>query len=659
MNKKAEELKKLGNSFLEKGEIDKAIKYYQKALSLVPDYDEAYNNLGVAYQRKNDFPTAIANFKKAIILNPKYAATYSNLGIVSLLKGKLKEASRFFKKAIKLNPRLSEPYYNLGIVFNQQFQLQKAADSFKKALEINPQYAKAKSNLGAVLRNQGKLKEGEKAFRQTLNLISDDEAYYNLGIVLKDQGKIKEAIGCFEHVIRLNPYHQDAYANLIDQMFHLCDWSRIEELKKDLEKLTENSLKSGQRPGKTPFMSLYWDDDPRQNFLICRAWSEEIKKEVKNSAGLFSFKQPKRKRKKIRLGYLSNNFHDHPVGEILINLLRFQQKDKFEVFLYSYGYDDTRLYRSYVRNFGHRFLDIKNLSHLQAAKKIAKDEIDILVDLNGHTQGHRLEICALKPAPIQISWLGFLGTTGADFIDYLIADRVVVPKNHLSFYREKIVYLPSSYQPVFHPAVEWGKKPEKTGRSVVFSSFNNAYKIEPVMFDIWMEILKKVPNSVLWLWKNNQEMAENLKTQAKIKGVDPQRLIFGESLPLKKHLKRLGLVDIALDTRIYNGGATTSNALWTGIPVITLQGNHFASRASTSMLKAIGLEELITKNLEEYKNLAIKLATNTKTLAKIKEKIKIRHQTSPLFDIQKFTADLENSYQLIWENYLSGRKPNK
>ncbi len=301
---------------------------------------------------------------------------------------------------------------------------------------------------------------------------------------------------------------------------------------------------------------------------------------------------------------------------------------------------------------------------MAAATKINQSGVDILVDLKGHTRNNRLEICALRPAPVQVTYLGFPGTSGADFLDYILTDRIVTPEDQSPYYSEQFAFLPHCYQINDHKQeisdtpftrLDFGL-PED---SFVFCSFNTNYKIEPVMFDVWMSLLNKVPNSVLWLLKSNELAASNLESEAEARGIDAKRLIFAEKIPKDQHLARYRLADLALDTRIYGGHTTTSDALWAGVPVLTLQGAHFASRVSASILNAVGLSELVTRNLADFQSLAIKLSQNSDELEALKAKLARNRLSEPLFDTPLFVANLESLYRRMWDKFLSGEAASK
>jgi protein O-GlcNAc transferase len=346
----------------------------------------------------------------------------------------------------------------------------------------------------------------------------------------------------------------------------------------------------------------------------------------------------------------------------MLGLFELHDRNRFIVHGYSHGKDDGSFYRQKIRQDCDKFSELDNLSHDEAAKCIYRDKVDILVDLMGHTRGNRLAICARRPSPIQVSYLGFLGTTGAEFIDYFITDKIVTPEDQSIYYTEKLVFLPDSYQINDHlqqiSENQWlkqdcGLPPE----GFVFCSFNQPYKIDPDMFDTWMRILRRIPQSVLWLLNQNFAATENLQRRAQAQGIQPSRLIFADALPLEDHLARLRLADLALDTRIYNGGATTSNALWAGVPVITLKGDHFVSRMSSSILSAVGLSELVTHNLKDYEALAVELAGRPDKLRAVRKKLARNRLTHPLFDTPRFVRNLENAYKMMWKIFAGGHPP--
>ena len=367
------------------------------------------------------------------------------------------------------------------------------------------------------------------------------------------------------------------------------------------------------------------------------------------------------KKEKIRIGYYSADFRDHPVSFLTAELFENHDKNIFEIYAFSYGQDDKGDYRKRIENAFDKFIDVQFMDGKKISQLSRTLEIDIAVDLGGYTANSKMEIFSYRAAPIQVSYLGFLGTLSHDQIDYLISDKIIIPEELKKYYKEKIVYLPS-YQ------VNDSKKEvpsnfflrQELGISddaFVFCNFNNNFKITPKIFSLWMEILKETENSILYLYADTPSVIINLQNEVVKRGIETNRIIFGGKLIQKEYLGRYLVCDLFLDTFPYNGGATTSDALWAGLPVITLQGRSFASRYGSSLLTAIGHPELITKNLQEYKNLAIRLAKNKNEIKKIQISLKEKILSSELFNSILFTKNLEKAYKHMYKNYYSGLSP--
>ena len=395
---------------------------------------------------------------------------------------------------------------------------------------------------------------------------------------------------------------------------------------------------------------------------MAQARSGETAKKMASLKTDFQMSGRRSPKPRITIGYLSSDFHNHATAHLMLNLFGLHDRKDFNVFTFSYGQNDESAYREKIKNDSDKFFDLQAAGHLEAAGKIFESGVDILVDLKGHTRYNRLEICALRPAPVQVTYLGFPGTTGADFLDYIITDRIITPEDQSPYYSEQLVYLPHCYQVNDHKQkisdAPFSRSdfdlPEK---GFVFCSFNSNFKIEPVMFGVWMYLLKKAPDSVLWLFKSNDLAERNLKIEAQSRGVGGDRLIFAEKMPKDQHLARCRLADLALDTRIYGGHTTTSDLLWAGVPVVTMLGTHFASRVPASLLNAVGFPELITHNLEEYESLALRLSQNPGELAALRTKLTQNRKTEPLFDTPRFVRNLESAYHKIWARFLTGEMP--
>jgi protein O-GlcNAc transferase len=647
------------------GKLDEAISYYQKTVELKPDYAEAYNNMGNVFHNQGKLDEAISCYEKALDVRPGYAGVCYNIGNVFHNQGKLDEAISYYQKAVQLKPDYAEAYNNMGNVFYDQGKLDEAISCYEEVVQLKPDYAEAYNNMGNVFHNQGKSDEAISYYQEAVRLKPDyAEAYNNMGSGFKGKGELDEAISCYQKAVQLKPDYAEAYSELVHALRQTCTWQELERVTAKLDNFTTKALDNGTRTAEMPIINLTIHDDPSRNFAVAKSWSSDIARTMSNSRMHFSFDDKQWCKTRIVVGYLSDDFHDHPVAHLMLSLFGLHNRDEFEVFCYSYGPDDGSYYSKRIQQDSDRFVDVRNLGHVDAAKCIYNDQVDILVDLKGYETGSRLAICALRPAPIQVSYLGFLGTTGADFLDYIITDRIVTPEDHACYYSENFVYLPHCYQVNDHTQTVSNKDCTNADfglseDSFVFCSFNSPYKIERVMFDIWMKILRQIPEGVLWLLGGNEAAERNLRREAWDSGVAPERLFFSKRLPLDEHLARLKLADLALDTRVYNGGATTSNALWAGVPVITLQGSHFLSRMSASSLSAIGLSELITHSLEEYEALAVRLACNPDELQAIRERLAKNRLTKPLFDTPRFARNLEKAYKEMWEIFLGGEKPRQ
>jgi len=692
-----EAVNNIGNVFCKLDRFEDALICYRKALEIQPDYAEAFVNIGNIMHDRGLLAEAAEWHRRAVEINPGLSAGYHHLGLVYKDQGRLDEAINCYQRALSLTPTSAPVLHSLGNTLRSLGRLEEAAIRYQEAIQHQPEFPEAHTNLGSTLKDLGKLNEALVCFQKALSFKPDmAETYNNMGIVLRDKGDWEQAVDCYQQAVRLKkdlveahfnlgsahrelgnlksailsfhsafvlkPNYSKALNQLVFQIQQGCLWEELEDFAFKLDSLTARELKRGARPGETPFVSVSRSADPAVNLAIASSYSRHISKTAASANKNYHFNGAKSNRSMIRIGYLSNDFRDHPIAHLILSLFGCHSRDKFKIFCYSHGQNDGSIYRNRIENECDKFVDLIDQSDGNAADLIYNDRIDILVDLMGYTRDHRLTISALRPAPVQVSFLGFPGTTGADFFDYIIADRTVIPKRHKPFYSEKIVYMPHCYQVNDHTqAIESHQSsaadhglPED---GVVFCAFHQSSKIDPIMFNCWMNILSKVAGSVLWLLKNNDFTEQNLKMAAKVRGIDPQRLVFAPRLPKNKHLGRHRLADLMLDTRIYNGHTTTSDALWAGVPVISLMGSHFASRVSASILKTLGLPELITRTLEEYEKLAVRLALDSKELKILRRKITQNQSTHPLFDTRRYAHNLEDAFIQMWRLYAAGQDP--
>lgn len=551
-----------------------------------------------------------------------------------------------------------EKALQIAQMLHQQGRLEEAKTLYIKLLDILPNDANIYGRIGTIFDAQGKLEEAINFYQKAIALNPDfTAAHYNLANAYRDISRLDEALPHYRHALELNSNHIDALACYHHTLQHVCDWDKYSALTQKLDAANKAAIKAGERTPETPFVHITRCDNQQVNLQVANNWANYIKNAAGITARKYSFADRKRKKEKLKIAYLSRDFQDRPTGHLARKMFALHNRENFEVTAYSYGKDDNSDYRNDIKEGCDHFIDIDNMNFIEAAQKIYDDGIDILVDLQGYMAGTRLEIAAMHPAPVQVSYLGFPGTIGGRLFDYTIADRICIPENQQQFFDEKIAYMPNCYQVNNNSQEIADKKYTRSDFGLpesgfVFCSFNWSHKLDPKMFAVWMEILKEIPDSVLWLWKSSNIAEKNLCNFAEKHEVKRNRLIFAEKLPKAEHLARLKLADLALDTRIYGGHTTTSDALWADLPVITLMGKHFASRVCASLLTNIGMSELITNSLEEYKNLAINIAKNPESLQTLKSKLAANIKTEPLFDTARFVNDLEQLYQKIWNDYV-------
>lgn len=684
----------LGNAYRSLDREEEAVESWNKAILKNPHLPEAYNNLGLIKYKQERFNNAVEFLKKAIEVDPNYPPPYFHLGVIYAKENQLDLAIKYlekhikitlpseealgllgniylrlgeydkslasFNKALEVQPNSAFIINDLGNLYKSMGNLNNAMECYKKALSINPNSSGSQHNVGVVYFNLGMYEEAKEAFKKALDVNpSLATSHYHLGLLFEREKKLDFAAQNLLKALKINPKMSEALGVLVYILMKSCDWEEYRKRSRELDKLTLEEIKKGIRTGETPFLSTIRKGDPQLNIKIAKDTSRHIGRSVSNVLSPFVFSDRKKK-KIITIGYLSNDFYDHATTHLILGLFNKHNKNKFKINVYSYGLSDKSNYRQKIEKECDKFIDISELSHPEAAKQIYKDGVDILVDLKGYTRDSRLEIAALKPAPIVVNYLGYPGSTGALFFDYIIVDKTIVSQGMAPYYTEKLVYLPDSYQ-INDNNREIGKIEYKRKNfnlpedGIIFSCFNHTYKIDSKTFSVWMKILKKVPKSTLWLLESNSFAVENIKEEVKKYGINPNRIIFSSLLPNDRHLARLKLADIALDTFTCNGHTTTSDALWTGLPVVTLLGKHFASRVSASLLSAVGLTELIAKTEEEYERFAVKLANSSDLVKSLKEKLAKNKLEKPLFNTEKFVVNLEKAYIEMWKNFLSGK----
>ena len=598
-----EVLVNLGNLLARQGRREEALALYDHALAARPDFPEGlFNRANLLLELKRP-EAALEVYERVVALRPDLAAAWNNRG--SALRGlsRLEEALASFERATALNPSHVNALVNQALVLNDLRRLDEALAAAGKALAIQPAHA---------------------------------EALYTKANILRDLGRMSEALASYERVLAAQPAHPHALNGMAQAALALCDWAKVEAL---TPRLKENAAHG---PALIqPFVLLGYDDDP----ALQRACAENyVRRTVPPRPALA---RGRYSHDRIRLAYLSADFHQHPTAQLLVELFERHDRGRFEVTAVSFGPDDGSQMRARLKQAFDHFEDVRGRSDAEVAAWLKAREIDIAVDLNGHTHGARPGILAQRPAPVQVNYLVYAGTTGAPYMDYILADRIVLPLDQQPFFSEKIVHLPDCYQ------ANDGMRPLLPGLSraeaglpdeaFVFCCFNNGWKITRPMFDIWLRLLEQSEDSVLWLLDGPHAL--NLVHEAEARGFEPWRLVFAPKLPPDAHLARHQLADLFLDTLPYGAHTSASDALYAGVPVVTCYGKAFPGRVAASLLKAIDLPELVTTSLADYERLALDMAKNPALLQATTQKLARNRRTTPLYDSERFRRNIEAAYE--------------
>ena len=599
-----------GNTLLDLDQSSSAIKSFNEAIKLRPSYSQAYNNLGNAYLELKDYQSSLNGYNLAIALNPCYAQAYNNrANLLRLLAlGDLAEIN--YKRAAVIDPKYPDPHNNLGVLYLEQYRLKPALSCFDDALKLNPKFA---------------------------------DALYNKSNALRELKLFELSIEGYQETLSLAPNYEYLKGLLVHAKMQICDWSGLETLLSELM----IGIESNERV-TPPFPVLALSDSPLVQLKAASIWASHkfpgspvCSDLVLNDLGNTS--------RKLRIGYFSADFRDHPVSYLMADLFEHHNREEFEIIAFSIGPVHEDAMRKRLENSFDVWIDCNDLSDVEVVQRARGLQLDIAVDLGGFTKNSRTGIFSLRCAPTQVSYIGYLGTMGAPYMDYLIADKVIIPDQYKSLYKEKIAYLPI-YQANDSKRQMSGEQinrsdlglPEKV---FVFGCFNTNYKITPQVFDVWMKILARVASSVLYIYADTEPVKQNLRREAQRRNIDPNRIFFAERVDQQKYLSRFKCVDLFLDTFPYNAGTTASDALWSGLAVLTLSGEAFASRMAASLLTALGMTELITSSLQEYEELAVMLGTDSEQMNSLKKKLSIQKEVTDLFNTSKFTANLEQVYK--------------
>ncbi|MBS1188067.1 MAG: repeat-containing protein [Burkholderiaceae bacterium] len=687
MNPQSQSLIQQAIGYFQRGNLEHADALIQTVLEREPRHFDALHVLGVirVQQRRRD--DAVELFRQAIAVNPGSSLVHFNLAAILSESGQDIEALPHHERTVNLSPRQPDAWVNYGRCLNNLERYDEALACFEKALQIAPDFVEALNNQGALLAGIGRNEEALRCFERLLALgYSHPSAWLNVGNTLCKLGRFEVALPHFDRCLQLDPGNAMAWrqkGNILNQLkrhhdalvcyeraltlapeddylhedwlstkLSMCDWfgidARIEEIVARIER--------GQKAA-IPFSVLNFLDDPA---LQKKAAMIHAKK-FPPDPGLGTIEKYKRK-DKIRLGYFSHDFHNHATSFLAAGMFEQHDRNRFEIFAFSFGPDKDDAMRSRLLSAFDQFINVRDMSDMQIAQLAREMEIDIAIDLQGFQTMHRTGIFAFRAAPVQVSFLAYPGTLGTEYIDYLIADNTLIPPENRQHYAEKIVYLPHSYQVNDRQRTISDKKFTREDFGLpqdafVFCCFNHQYKITPQTFDGWVRILQQVDGSVLWLQGAAADAVGNLRREAEKQGVSGERLVFASFMSLPEHLARHRVADLFLDTLPYNAHTTASDALWAGLPVLTCMGASFASRVAASLLTAVQLPEMIVQSQQEYVQRAIELASQPHRLAEIRRKLEHNRLTTPLFDTALFTTHIEAAYAAMLERYQADLPP--
>jgi protein O-GlcNAc transferase len=640
--------------FHRQGRLPEAQRLYREVLQKSPRHFDATRLLGLTMYQQGRHTEGYALISEALKADPNSPQAYFDQGLVLHALNRSGESLASYTRAIELNPKFAEAFFNRGNVLLHLRRHEQALDSYDRAVTIRPNYVNALNGRGNALRDLNRSEEAIASYDRALAIKPDDAAaIFNRAIGLMAIRYYEQAILDFERLLSMGTAKEHVRGHLLHCRMHSCDW-RSYWL--DTSLVIDNVR--AKKRCIDPFELLSVSGSEADHLLCSRLY---VKKECPRST-LPIWCGERYRHDRIRVAYLSSDFHDHPTAFLTAGLFEQHDRARFETIAVSFGPDHQTGMRARIRNAFEHFHDVARMSDREVADLLRNLEVDIAVDLKGFTERSRPRILAFRPSPIQVSYLGYPGTMGTDYIDYLIADRIVIPESQFGYYTEKVVYLPDSYQ------VNDSKRriAERTPSRIevglpeagfVFCSFNNPYKITPTVFDIWMRLLSEVDESVLWLLKSNEGVAHNLRREAADRGITPERLAFAPFIGSEDHLARFRLADLFLDTLPCNAHTTASDALWAGLPVLTCLGSAFAGRVGASVLNAAGLPDLISRSLEEYEELALRLATDENALSAIKDRLRINRSTCALFDTDRFSRHIEAAYTTMWERYQDGKVP--
>jgi predicted O-linked N-acetylglucosamine transferase (SPINDLY family) len=682
-------LHQLGIIYLQNGHFADAERLFASAVQVNPQPAELFYNRGCALQGLGRYPDALAAFARALSIRPEFVEARNNRGVTLLAMKRFSEALACFDKvaadraglamvhhnratallalqqferaleasdvALKLDSNSPEAHYSRGAALAMLGKREEAISCFERALELRPDYVDALVYRGIAYAMLSRHEEAILDFNAALRRKPGDiDILYNRSTSLMVLRRFEEALLDCEAVLKGDPHFKYARGNLLHAHVQCGDWRNLNEEKARIAE----GVRAGLRALR-PLQHLAISGSPEELRHSARIW---VAYDCPPSPDPL-WRGERYKHDRIRIAYVSADFRFHPVGILAAALFEHHDRSRFETIGISIGINDGGGMRERMQGAFEHFFDMRNRGDAEIAQLLHEKETDIAVDLMGFTEDSYTGVFARRPAGLQVNYLGFPGTMGAPYMDYIVADRFVIPKDQQGFYDEKVVYLPDTYLPNDSTRKISERVPSRAEAGLpdegfVFCSFNNLYKLNPEMFDIWMRLLRSVEGSVLWLSRATAVTAGNLRREAELRGIAGERILFAPFVASPEdHLARLSLADLSLDTLPYNAHATSCDSLWAGVPVVTLMGTSFPGRVGASVLSAIGLPELIAKTPAEYETIALRLARNPRALTALKNKLARNRKTHALFDTAGFTRNLEAAYVTMWQRHQKGKPP--
>jgi predicted O-linked N-acetylglucosamine transferase (SPINDLY family) len=642
-----------GNVLIALGRPAEALESYDSALQIDPQHMDALNNRGNVLLSLGRPDEALLTFDRALNIRPANADVLNNRGNALRVLERLDDAIASYDLALKTRPDFAVAHHNRGNALRECRRANEALASYERAAELGPGIAEFVNSCGNALLDLGRASDALERYERALQLKPNyADALYNRGTALGQLGRYAESAKSFAELLALSPGYDYALGQMLQAQLYACDWSGYDETKARID----SGIARGEKV-EMPFSYLVHSSDPGLQMKCAGAYAADACPPSPKPL----WTGERYRHAKIRLAYLSADFRNHATAHLTAGIFEHHDRTRFETIAVSYSANDSSPMRARLEAGFDRFIDVIHESDARVAALLRELEIDIAVDLKGYTLESRPRILAHRTAPVQAHYLGFPGTMGARYIDYVIADPIVIPREHRPYYTEQIAYLPICYQCNDRNRRIAGRVParEELGlpqSGFVFCSFN-AYKIAPDVFALWMRLLAMVDGSVLWLLHDNDAAVRNLRREAAARGIAPERLVFAPRVALEDHLARQQAADLYLDTHPYNAHTTASDALWVGLPVIARIGSTFAGRVAASLLRAANLPELATHSAAEYEALALKLAREPATLARIKAKLRANRDTCPLFGTAEIARQLETAYLHMWERSQRGQPP--